>query len=115
MTPAGSASDALRSSRWYVSEDLSRATGQEFLRVPHPSGTRWPPSQGIAGVASYFGSPCRTDGIPSDGVDLSKVVEDLQKVVAILFKVVMVGSTGGRWQDGVANPSRQEGRGLPTE
>ena len=42
-------------------------------------------------------------------MNLSKVVEDLQKVVTILFKVVVVPQeTAGR----MANPTRQEGRGL---
>ena len=62
---------------WHVSEDLSRAVWQEILRGPRPPAARWPPAQG------------------SRQRQRSKVVEDLQKVVAILFKVVVVPQEAG--------------------
>ena len=86
----------------HVSEDLSRAVWQEILRGPRPPAARWPTVQGSRQRQR------------SQGVRESMQVRQ-ESILGRGFAQGRRGSTGGRQQDGAANPTRQEGRGLPPD
>ena len=94
---------------WHVSEDLSRAVWQEILRGPRPPAARWPPAQGSR-------QRQRSQGVRESMQDRRDSIRGRGSVQGRRNSVQgRRGSTGGRRQDGVANPTRQEGRGLPPD
>ena len=87
--------------------------GKKNLRGPRPPAARWPPAKEVANASVHreFGSPCRIDGFPSEGVICprsSRIGRRSSRSRSSWFHK-------RRRQDGVANPTRQEGRGLPLD